>query len=240
MIGIYKYQNKTNGKIYIGRSIDIARRKKEHLSNPSPYSYFDNTINKIGEDCFDFEIVEECKEEELKEKEKYWIKYYHCCVKEDRDKGYNLTYGGEEYKSENNPWAVLTQKQVEEIIDKLINTNISITQLAKDYSVHYNTISNINCCKTWYWLHDYIDNIRLETKGHNQTSGEMGTNIITEEQAKQVIKALEDNKVSQAQISRDLNISLNIVYDINRCRTWKYLHNYKKNIRNEYNKGGCQ
>ena len=28
--------------------------------------------------------------------------------------------------------------------------------------------------------------------------------------------------------------SLNILYDINRCRTWTYLHSYKKNIRSEY------
>ena len=72
MIGIYKYQNKQNGKIYIGRSVNITKRKWEHLAKPSPYSYFDQTLKKIGEDAFDFEIVEECKENELKDKEKYW------------------------------------------------------------------------------------------------------------------------------------------------------------------------
>ena len=35
MIGIYKYENKKNGKIYIGRSTNITKRKREHLKNPS-------------------------------------------------------------------------------------------------------------------------------------------------------------------------------------------------------------
>ena len=56
----------------------------------------------------------------------------------------------------------------------------------------------------------------------------MGTNKITEEKAKYIITLLEKDPRSLAQISRDENVSLNILYDINRCRTWKYLHNYKQ------------
>lgn len=148
MIGIYKYTNKSNGKIYIGRSQNITRRKWQHLHDPSPYSYFDQTLIAIGEDKFDFEIIEECNINELKEREKYWIKYYNCCVLENRKGGYNLTHGGEEYKSDENPWAKLSIIQVKEIIDKLINTKISIQDLAKEYKVHSNCISDINCCKT--------------------------------------------------------------------------------------------
>lgn len=34
-------------------------------------------------------------------------------------------------------------------------------------------------------------------------------------------------------IAKEENFSYNIILDINRCKTWKYLHNYKSNIRNE-------
>ena len=34
MVGIYKYKNKQNGKIYIGQSVNINRRRREHLQNP--------------------------------------------------------------------------------------------------------------------------------------------------------------------------------------------------------------
>lgn len=233
MIGIYKYTNKTDGKVYIGRSVNITKRKWEHLHNPSPYSYFDQVLNTIGEDNFDFEIIEECTIEELQQKEKYWINYFESCVLNGKDKGYNLTYGGEEYKSENNPWAKLTEKEVKEIIEKLKNSKESIQKIAKDYSVHYNTISDINRCITWGWLHNYQSNIRKETQG-TLNKGELGTNKITEAEALRIISLLEQDNRSLAQISREENISLNILYDINRCKTWTYLHNYKKNIRKEY------
>lgn len=233
MIGIYKYTNKNNGKVYIGRSTDIMKRRWGHLHAPSPYSYFDQTLQALGEENFDFEIIEECKAQDLQEREKYWIKYFGSCALDDEDKGYNLTRGGEEYKSEENPWAKLTQKEVSEIIEKLKNTKMSIQEIAREYEVHYNTISNINRCKTWTWLHMYKNNIREETQG-SLFKGELGTNKITEKEAKRIISLLEVDERSFAQISRDENISINILYDINRCRTWKYLHNYQKNIRNEF------
>ena len=44
MIGIYKYTNKQNGKVYIGRSVDIIKRKWAHVNQPSEYSYFDQVF----------------------------------------------------------------------------------------------------------------------------------------------------------------------------------------------------
>ena len=238
MIGIYKYTNKSNGKIYIGRSVDIARRKWEHLYKPSPYSYFDQTIIKIGEDKFDFEIIEECQESELREKEKYWIKYYNCCVIDNRGGGYNLTHGGEEYRSEENPWARLSMVEVNEIIDKLQNTTLSIQDIADQYSVHRNTISDINRCKTWTWAHEYKGNIREEAQG-SLCRGELnGTAVITEDIARKIIKDLEQTAPSMAALARLYQVKESLIYDINRCRTWKHLHNYKTNIRNESRKVG--
>lgn len=54
MIGIYMYENKTNGKKYIGQSININRRRREHLSNPSPSSKFDNYLAALGEEKFKY------------------------------------------------------------------------------------------------------------------------------------------------------------------------------------------
>lgn len=241
MVGIYKYTNKLNGKVYIGRSINITHRKWEHVNHPSLHSIFDQLISKIGEDKFDFEIIEECLPEELQEKEKYWIKYYDCCILDGRDKGYNMTRGGEEYASENNVWAKLTEKEVIEIIDKLQHTKTSMYDLAKEYNVHYNSISNINRCKTWTWLHNFKNNIRIESQGRVK-GGEFGTNKITEKQALYIINLLEHDNRSMNRIAKEENFSYDIVIDINRCRTWKYLHNYKSNIRKEYkeryNQGG--
>lgn len=61
MIGIYKIENKVNGKVYIGKSIDIERRWGEHITslrNNSHYNWkLQNDWNKYGEDCFEFSVV---------------------------------------------------------------------------------------------------------------------------------------------------------------------------------------
>ena len=238
MIGIYKYTNIENGKIYIGRSTNIAHRRWEHLHNPSPYSYFDQTLVKIGEDKFTFEVIEECTVELLKEREKYWIEFYQSCVLDGRDKGYNLTRGGEEYKSEDNPWAKLNLVKVNEIIEKLKNTKISMKELAQEYGVHYNTISDINRCKTWAWAHEYKENIRKEAQGSVFQGDLSGSNIINEITAKEIIEDIKFTKLSLAAIARKYGLKDSLVYDINRCKTWKHLHNYKTNIRNEFRKEG--
>ena len=238
MVGIYKYTNKKNGKIYIGRSVDISHRKWEHLHHPSPYSYFDQTLIAIGEEAFDFEVVEECAAEELMEKEQYWIAYYNCCVLDGRDNGYNLTRGGEEYRSENNPWAKLSLVTVKEIIEKLKNTKISMQKLSEEYGVHRNTISDINRCKTWAWAHEYKENIRKEAQGSVFCGEFSGTNVVPEERVIEIIEDIKNSNLSLAAIGRKYGIKDSLVYDINRCKTWKHLHNYQKNIRNEFRKEG--
>ena len=40
MIGIYKFTNKINGHIYIGQSINIEKRKKDHY-----YSSYNKNAN---------------------------------------------------------------------------------------------------------------------------------------------------------------------------------------------------
>ena len=90
MMGIYKITNKINNKAYIGQSIDIEHRWKTHISRHSTCSAIHKAIEKYGTDNFIFEVLEECKQKELNDKEIYWIKYYNTF-----EDGYNLTRGGD-------------------------------------------------------------------------------------------------------------------------------------------------
>ena len=66
IIGIYKYQNKLNGNIYIGQSVDINRRYSQHLQDANSnraITAIDLAISKYGIDNFDFSIIEECPKE---------------------------------------------------------------------------------------------------------------------------------------------------------------------------------
>lgn len=94
MIGIYKITNQINGKCYIGQSIDIEKRWKQHISdaknsNRKKCPYFHKALIKYGIENFKFEILEECLIDKLNEREIYWIKFYNSY-----ENGYNLTPGG--------------------------------------------------------------------------------------------------------------------------------------------------
>lgn len=89
--GVYRIFNTINGKSYIGQSLDIDRRLKEHYrsltslvcSHHSPKLQED--WDKYGEDNFRAEILEICPESKLEEREKYWIYFFNSA-----DEGYNV------------------------------------------------------------------------------------------------------------------------------------------------------
>jgi len=79
MTGIYKITNLFNGKSYIGQAVDIKRRWTEHKSHsflPDHISYnyaIHRAIRKYGIESFSFEVLEECSESTLNEREIFWI-----------------------------------------------------------------------------------------------------------------------------------------------------------------------
>jgi len=89
--GIYKIINDVDGKMYIGSSITLGKRLKHHeyrlLSNAHHNNYLQNSVNKYGIDKFRFEIIEECNEDNLVDRENYHIKLNKA---NDSTFGFNL------------------------------------------------------------------------------------------------------------------------------------------------------
>jgi group I intron endonuclease len=80
--GIYKITCKINNKVYVGKTKDFYKRYHQYLSdfrrvlrNESSRlnCYFENIVRKHGLDSFNFEVLEFCAVEELKEREFYWM-----------------------------------------------------------------------------------------------------------------------------------------------------------------------
>lgn len=146
MIGIYKIQNKINGKCYIGQSLDIKKRLQCHKSvafreKDSCYNYpLYRAIRKYGLDNFTFDILEKCKPEDLNNREVYWVKVFNSCLN-----GYNQTFGGDTSGPKTRK---ITEKQYWSIVRLLKTTTIPITSIADVFSVGIDTVSEINNGKT--------------------------------------------------------------------------------------------
>ena len=89
--GIYKIT--INNKLYVGYAKNFEKRKNKHykmlIGKKHINPYLQNSFIKYNE--FNFDIIEECAEDELEEKEMFWIKELDTFEGD----GYNLTAGGD-------------------------------------------------------------------------------------------------------------------------------------------------
>lgn len=93
--GIYKITNKINGKSYIGQSVNIKNRWYVHKATKDDYPIH-RAIQKYGKNNFSWEVLEECSEQQLSEREIYYISKYNTFMYAENSNGYNLTPGGEQ------------------------------------------------------------------------------------------------------------------------------------------------
>lgn len=114
---IYKITNIQNNKVYIGQTIrPIKDRFNRHMNDALHNiidTHFARAIRKYGKENFAIEEIDSANtQEELNQKERYWIQYYNS-VKN----GYNETdaiskCGGNTYQSK-------TEKEMEVIKNKI-------------------------------------------------------------------------------------------------------------------------
>lgn len=91
--GIYKITNLLTNDCYIGQSVDIYKRWCEHCKcglgiDTPPGNKLYKAIQECGLENFTFEVIEECPQSDLNEKEKYFINLYQADVY-----GYNGNIG---------------------------------------------------------------------------------------------------------------------------------------------------
>lgn len=90
---IYQIKNKLNGKLYIGQTTNFDKRKYYHLYDLKRNKHRNKDLqsdwDELGEDSFEFSIIETCNKSKLCEREVYWIRHYGGI-----EDCYNCTEGG--------------------------------------------------------------------------------------------------------------------------------------------------
>lgn len=159
--GIYKITDKRNNKIYIGRAVNLQNRKWRHYCYTHPEDYLESSLlseismeihkammESRNKNDFIFEVVEECSEEKLNEREQYYIKYYDCII----PKGYNKTKGGNSFphlSGEKHPNHKITLEEANKIKFMLKNKK-TVEDIIKEIpKATMGIISHINTGRTW-------------------------------------------------------------------------------------------
>jgi hypothetical protein len=183
---IYKITNVLDGKVYIGQTMrKFEDRKKEHLK-----SFKDNksqtvlikAVLKHGVDNFNFEVVEECNNDQIDEKEIYYIKQYNSKA----PNGYNVRSGGREKLNTTNSNRHTVAKPVYQytIEGDFIKEFKSASQAALELNIHNTTISQ--CCRGerlstggFIWSRKKVDNFNNIEKIKIYHNRSLENNIVT-------------------------------------------------------------
>lgn len=86
-----------------------------------------------------------------------------------------------------------------------------------------------------YWIEFYntiADGYNLIPGGQSYRGEENPAAKLTEDEVRQIVILLEEHKLNNGQIAQLFRVHRNTIDDINRCKTWCHVHDYKNNIRN--------
>lgn len=166
---IYRAHNLVNNKNYIGQTIkSLDTRKNAHYSKYSNCVYFHKALEKYAKTDWEWLIIDEAEnQQELDNKEKYWIAFYKS---NNSEYGYNLTEGGQ-----GSPGVVVTNEHKQ----KVRETMCALKQ--NNYSKPNSPVKPVRCVETQECFLSYSDasrktgananSIRRVIKGELKTAG---------------------------------------------------------------------
>ena len=188
MFIIYKITNLLNNKVYIGktcRSLEVRWREHRSRANQGCGYYLHNAIRKYGEENFTIEMIEQTNsEKEINELEQKWINFYSSNL---REKGYNLTNGGDGIKKYD--W---------DEFRSLWDQGYSVKEIANIYHCERHTVSD---ALQDYPSYSYKESLRRSSYSKKPIDKyDCNKNLIKTYPS--IIEAAEENKCSTTTISK--------------------------------------
>lgn len=205
--GIYKITCLSNGKVYIGQSVDMIKRKASHFytlrHNKHRNKYLQNCYDKYGEKDLEFQILEICKFEELDLKEEYYMNLYNSTNKKF---GFNLKYNeGKQYRHSEETKKKISEKHKGRKVSDETRRRMSIAFKGRKLSK------------------ESIEKIRFTKKGKNL--GEKNNQaVISDETAKEIILFMENNYLMKIEdISKKFDTTYYIVHNLKENISYKHI-----------------
>jgi group I intron endonuclease len=204
---IYAYENKVNGKMYIGQTIDIKERDGGHQR--SSHIGFDAALKKYGRDNFDLFVMQMASSfEEADELEIFWIAEMRNFL--GRKNVYNIADGGSSNRGMN-----------EEIRNKISNSLKGKTlgkKLSPEHCKHIAEAKmgdkNPNFGK--HPSEETRQKFRIRSGGENNSKAKL-----TVDKVSKIRELLRTTDKTLQEIATEFNISLYTIADIKKVRTWK-------------------
>lgn len=205
MKAIYKWTNLINGKNYVGKTIDVASRVRGYRKevNKGTTRPIISALRKYGFENFEFTIIENCdnlSDEEILQREQYWIDYYNC---QNREFGYNILDAGAtplEHFSEGskNIKARLNEDKVLNIREMIFIQNIKPTEVYKMFATEISWDAFTKAYRGHTWKNVDMSMIRninseIERKGNAKAK-------LTKEQVKEIRHLAEEEHWTVSEI----------------------------------------
>lgn len=133
MIGyIYKLTNEVNGKVYIGKTINITRRLTQHtIITPKYNHHLGNAIKKYGINSFQEDVLVSLKSDNTKKLNATLSALERFCIKkfDTYNNGYNSTIGGE--GTSGFKWSQESKKKLSNSLKSYFQTEVGRKHIQK-------------------------------------------------------------------------------------------------------------
>lgn len=219
--GVYLIKNLANCSVYIGSSVDIYGRWRQHiwdLYNDRHHNlHLQNAWNKYGQDNFDFLIIENVvgDRDYIFEREQYWIDCYVAngiCVYNHNKINSKTPTHYTTIEDLQNCKRGFSLEQFVDVCDYLVNTDIPIVNIAEMF--------NVSAC-TIYGIYEKTSYVEL-TKDMNFIKRKKPSIKLSKDDVENIIERMLNSEFDK-DIANDYGISVNTIKDIRAKRIWKDL-----------------
>lgn len=240
-IGIYKLSWNSTNRVYIGQSINIQNRYREHCLKLRTNKHYNKKLQEYYNtqlEVPEIEILLECSTELLNSKEIYYIDKYNSY-----NLGFNSTKGGNSLYGENSPLSKYSNSEIEEAFKLICTREIPLKEIAEFCNISLDVIKSISRGLNHSWLKDkYPEEYTSLLKTKRTVDVSIGDNhpcskYSNEEIAELFLKHLVNRKESFLEISRKTNVGYETITEISRGEghTWlkvKYPEEYLTMLKN--------